>query len=229
MAPLTGALFVVLAVIAFAVFGGSTPDSTDPAQTVQSFYSDHYSNQVAAAILLAFGAAMFTFFAACVSQTLREAGGTGRLANAVLIGGALTTGGFLLVSGIHLALTEAAHHAATISAALTLNVLDGNDWPVMTVSIALFTFAAGLAAVRHGGLPKWLGWTGIVFGLATFTPAGFFGFLACGLWVLVTSIVMAFTNPVEPAAEAPIGGREEAVVTDASAAPRSPSPIASGR
>jgi len=50
--------------------------------------------------------------------------------------------------------------------------------------------AASASAIRHGGLPKWLGWVGIVIGIAVFTPAGFFGFLAGGLWVLIASLLL---------------------------------------
>jgi hypothetical protein len=54
----------------------------------------------------------------------------------------------------------------------------------------VLVFAAGAAAVRHGGLPKWLGWLGIVIGVVAFTPAGFIAFLAAGIWILIVSVLL---------------------------------------
>ena len=125
-----------------------------------------------------------------VSKVL-GAGGTGQLANAAFAGGVLAAGGFAILASVHLALAESASHARTIGATQTLNVLDGNDFIPAVAGVALLVFAAGASAIRHGGLPKWLGWVGIVIGIVAFTPAGFFAFLAGGLWVLVTSVLLA--------------------------------------
>lgn len=46
------------------------------------------------------------------------------------------------------------------------------------------------AAVRHGGLPKWVGWVGRVIGIVIFTPAGVIDFLAAGIWIVVVSILL---------------------------------------
>lgn len=228
IAPLTGVLFVVLAFLAFVVIGGQSPDSDATAQTVQNYYSNDYDNQIAAAFVLSFAAIAFVFFAASVSQSLREAGGTGRLAAVTLAAGAITTVSFVVVSTLHIAVTEAAHHASTLSAALALNVLEGNSYPLFLVGIGVFTFAAGLSAVRHGGLPKWLGWMGIVFGVVTVSPVGFLGFIACGVWVLMASIALALAPPTTPTGpERSLRDAEEARVTDESALPRSPSPVSS--
>ena len=60
--------------------------------------------------------------------------------------------------------------------------------------------AAGASAIRHGGLPRWLGWIGIVIGIAAFTPAGFFAFLAGGLWILIASVLLVLArSAAEPA------------------------------
>lgn len=44
--------------------------------------------------------------------------------------------------------------------------------------------------LRIRAFPKWLAWIAIVLGVLAVTPAGFFVFLAYGIWVLLTSIVM---------------------------------------
>ena len=69
LAPLTGALFVLLTVIAFFAIGGSTPpEGDDSAQKVVSFYSDHETKEIIAAVVLALGAVALIFFAATLKQ-----------------------------------------------------------------------------------------------------------------------------------------------------------------
>ncbi len=47
-------------------------------------------------------------------------------------------------------------------------MLDSNDFFAMVSGIAVLVLATGMSAVRHGGLPKWLGWVGIVHEHAVF-------------------------------------------------------------
>jgi len=44
--------------------------------------------------------------------------------------------------------------------------------------------------LRVASLPSWLGWIGIVIGLLAMTPIGFFAFLASGIWIVLTSVVL---------------------------------------
>ncbi|MDP9277638.1 MAG: hypothetical protein M3O76_05465, partial [Actinomycetota bacterium] len=60
----------------------------------------------------------------------------------------------------------------------------------MAAGMGVLVLAAGLSTIRHGGLPKWLGWAGVVIGAASFTPAGFFAFLLSGIWVVIVSILL---------------------------------------
>jgi lysylphosphatidylglycerol synthetase-like protein (DUF2156 family) len=134
-------------------------------------------------------------------------GGTGQLANAAFAGGIVTAVGFGLVATVHLALSNAGEHATTIGTIPTLNVLDNNSFIPAAAGAAVLVFAAGLSAVRHGGLPTWLGWLGIVIGVVAFTPAGFFALLAAGIWVLLASVLLTVardaSSTASPAAPAP--------------------------
>ena len=56
--------------------------------------------------------------------------------------------------------------------------------------IALFMFATGICVLRHGGLPRWLGWAAIVIGVVSVTPVGFIGFVLSFIWVPVAGIVL---------------------------------------
>jgi hypothetical protein len=189
LAPLTGVLSVAIIVAVFAI-GGDTPEEHDSATKVQAFYSSHHDKHKALAFILAIAIPFLLFFVSSLRNDLRRAGGTAQLANAAFAGGVLAAGGFAILAAVHLALAEAASSANTISTAQTLNVLDNADFIPAASGVAVLVLAAGASAVRHGGLPKWLGWVGVVVGIAVFTPAGFFAFLAGGLWIVITSIVL---------------------------------------
>jgi hypothetical protein len=202
LAPLTGVVFVVIVVVSFSI-GGSTPEEDDPANKVQAFYVAHHDKQSALALLVAIAIPFLLFFSSTLRHHLRRVGGTGQLANAAFAGGILAAAGFGLVSSVHLAVSNAGEHATTISAIPTLNVLDNNDFIPAAAGAAVLVFSAGLAVVRHGGLPKWLGWIGIVIGIVAFTPAGFFAFLAAGLWILIASILLTLAMREVPLTAAP--------------------------
>jgi hypothetical protein len=189
LAPLTGVVTVALIVVAFAI-GGSTPEEHDSAAKVQAYYTAHHDKHSALAFIVAIAVPFLLFFASSLRHDLRRIGGTGQLANSAFGGGVLAAAGFAILATVHLALANAAESVTTLSTTQTLNVLDNNDFIPAAAGLAVLVFAAGAAAVRHGGLPKWLGWLGIVIGIVAFTPAGFVAFLAAGLWILIASILL---------------------------------------
>ena len=189
LAPLTGVIFVVIAVIAFAI-GGSTPSDHDTAQEVQSFYGAHHDKHMLLSFILALSIPFLVFFVSSLRYELRRAGGTGQLANAAFAGGVLAAVGFGVLAFVHLALADAADSSNTIGTAQVLNVLDNNDFIPVAAGMGVLLLGAGMSAVRHGGLPKWLGWAGVVIGILAFTPAGFFAFLASGIWIALAGILL---------------------------------------
>jgi hypothetical protein len=199
LAPLTGLVFVAITVAVFAI-GGSTPDPHDTAQKVQSFYTKHHDKHMTLAFILMIAVPFLLFFASSLRNDLRRAGGTGQLANAAYAGGILAAAGFAILATVHLALADAGDSAKTVGTAQTLNVLDGNDFLPAAAGLAVLVLASGLAAVRHGGLPAWLGWVGIVIGIVMFTPAGFIAFLAAGVWIVIASILLTQARQGAPAA-----------------------------
>lgn len=202
-APLTGVVFVVMVTAIFTI-GGSTPSSGDSAAKVQAFYSAHSDKHMTLAYVMMITLPFMVFFASSLRNDLRRAGGTGQLANAAFGAGILTAVGFGALAFVHLALADAADSAKTLSATQALNILDGNDFVLPVAGLGTLTLATGLAVVRHGGLPKWLGWLGIVIGVLIFTPAGFFGFLASGIWIVIVSIMLTVARGrTQPAAAAP--------------------------
>jgi Domain of unknown function (DUF4386) len=189
LAPLTGLVFVAIVVAVFAI-GGETPDQHDTAQEVQAFYGAHHDKHEILSYILAFSMPFLLFFASILRHDLRKRGGTGQLANAAFGGGVVATVGFGILAMVHLALAVAADSANTIGTTQVLNVLDSNDFLPMAAGMGVLVLAAGWSSLRHGGMPRWLAWVGIVIGIAIFTPAGFIGFLASGLWVAIVSILL---------------------------------------
>jgi hypothetical protein len=56
----------------------------------------------------------------------------------------------------------------------------------------LLTAGVAVAALRHGVLPRWLGWSSVVTAVLLPLAIGFVGFLVFLLWVLLVSGVLAF-------------------------------------
>ncbi|MDP9270973.1 MAG: DUF4386 family protein [Chloroflexota bacterium] len=200
LAPLTGLVFVAIVVAVFAT-GGSTPGDHDTAQQVQDFYGQHHDKHMTLAFIMAISIPFLLFFVSILRYELRRAGGTGQLANAAFAGGVLAAAGFGILAFVHLALADAGNSAKTIGTTQALNVLDNNDFLPMAAGMGVLVLAAGLSVIRHGGLPKWLGWVGVVIGVAAFTPAGFFAFLLSGIWVVIVSILLTLGR--QSAAPAP--------------------------
>jgi len=201
LAPLTGVAFFVIVVVGFLI-GGDTPGAHDSTVKVAAFYTKHRDQQMVVSFIVALGAAFLPFFVVTLKRALDWSGGTGRLANAALAGGILYAAGFFFISTVHLALADSAGKTPA-NVTQTLNVLDNNDFIPVAAGLGIFLISVGLASLRHAALPAWLGWTALVIGVAAFTPAGFIAFLAAGLWILVTSIVMYMSAPP---AEAPSQG-----------------------
>ena len=189
LAPLTGLIFVAIAVAVFAI-GGSTPGDHASVAKVTTFYGKHHDKHMALSFILALSIPFLLFFVSTLRHELRRAGGTGQLANASFAGGVLAAVGFGVLAFVHYALADAADSIKTIGTVQVLNVLDNTDFIPVAAGMGVLVLGAGMSAVRHGGLARWLGWAGVVIGVLTFTPAGFFAFLASGLWIAIASIML---------------------------------------
>ena len=191
LASLTGALFVVLTLIAFFALGGSTPEGDDSAQKVVSFYSDHETKEIIAAVVLSLGAVALIFFAATLKRRLEVAGpDRGILPTVALGAGIIAAGGFLTAATLHFALAD---YAGDIdpSAAQALNAIDSDFFLPFAMGLATLILATSLWLLRNRSLlPTWLGWLGIIIFVISFTPAGFIGFGLAGIWIIVVSILL---------------------------------------
>src|SRR4051794_8699087 len=188
-APLTGVLAIAIILIAFIAIGGSTPDTKASADKVFNYYKDHRSRQMGAAFVVMIGAAIFVMFAAVLRGALARGSVTRRSASISFGGGIIAAGGFFLAAAMHIALADSGKYGDP-TVAHALNILDTDNYVPFAAGIGLMVFGAGVSLVSTRMLPLWFGIVGIVFGVVTFTPLGFFGLLACTLWLIVISIWM---------------------------------------
>lgn len=187
---LTGVLFVILAIVAFAV-GGETPDTDDSARKIVAFYVDNEDEQIIASLVLAWASVALLFFVGTLRDHLRRVSGRdSTLSTAVLLGGVMIAVGAAIFAGLSFALGDAADDMPA-DAVVALNTLNSDLFFPLGVGIAVFNLGLGLCVVRHGGFHPALGWIAVIIGIAALTPGGFFAFLATGLVIIYTSVVLA--------------------------------------
>jgi len=83
-------------------------------------------------------------------------------------------------------------HARALVEAEAYLTFDDAAWVTLAaagVGAALMAVPASLAAIRNG-LPKWLGWLGVLAGVVSLATFVVVGMIAWALWILVASIVL---------------------------------------
>ena len=215
--PLTGALFVVVAIIG-AIVGGEPPGADDPVQEIVSHYQENKTSIQIGSALFTIAAALFVFFAGYIRKLLDAAsGGRSMLPTVALVGAGIFATGAAIDATIAFALAESVDDIEP-SAVQALQALWNNDFLPMALGISIFFLATGLAAARYGSLPKWLAWLAVVLGIVALTPVGFVAFIAGALWSLGVGILLALRErkrgdaapgPDEPVdrQESPVGDR----------------------
>jgi hypothetical protein len=189
LAPLTGLFFVGLAVLS-GILVGSTPSTSDSPQQVLAHYNAHDGRVTAGALVAGLAGVFLLFFIPVLRNALRTPPAANSiLPDVVLGGGIVLASGIGVGAGILFVLGSDADHLTPEGAHL-LNILNTDLFlPFVVGSLALI-FAAGLAVVRTGGIPRWLGWVAIVIAIASVTPAGFIAFLLAGVWLAVVSVML---------------------------------------
>jgi hypothetical protein len=191
LAPLSGLVFVVLAVVAVVGIGGSTPDNGASAAKLASFYDANEVRQFVACFILGAAVPFLVFFGIALARAASPTEGQAGFWNQVVFAGTILEAGALLVVVLaHFALVDAANNASP-GALQAINALDANDWVAFNPALGVLMLGAAGALLTAGKL-RWLGWIALPLGIALFIPfADFFALLAGLLWIAVTGIVLA--------------------------------------
>ena len=190
LAPLTGLAFVVLTIVSFTVIG-EPPEVDEPVQEIVDFYVDNEGMQMAGGLVEGIAATLFVFFGAVVRREIRAAEGErGILGNVAFAGPVIFAVGLAIDATISFTLVETAQDLDP-SAVQALTALWHNDYVPFAVGMQIFLLGAGIAIVRHGVLPKWLGWIALVLGVLAVSPIGFVAFIGSGLLSAAMSVVLA--------------------------------------
>jgi hypothetical protein len=196
VAPLSGAAFVVVAIVALVVTGQPEDASHSPEEIVD-WYTSHTGSVQVGTFLTAFSAALFVFFAGYLRMILRAAEGERGMLSLVSFAGALVVAvGAAVDATLMLAIAERADDISGESVQ-TLQALWDNDFVPIAVGTLIFLWSTGISILRHGALNRWFGWALIVLGIVAMTPLGFVAFLGMALWILVVSILLVVRdNPL---------------------------------
>lgn len=193
--PLSGILFVALVVIAVVVLGGDTPESKASAAEVADFYADEVVRQGIGAFVLAAAALFVVLFAsALAARTGLDEGHHHRpiWERVVTAGGAVTAAATVLAALIHFALADGADQDNVTPVALqALNVLDSNVWLPFNSGLGILVLGAAGLFLTETVLPRWLGWSALVLGVALFIPwVDFIALVVTLIWILVVSVML---------------------------------------
>ncbi len=163
LAPLTGIAFIVVLVVSF-VIAGEPPSADDDVQEIVDHYVDNKDSIMVGAFLGAVAGTLLVFFFGYVRRILRAAEGEGGTLSLIAFSGAVIIALAAAIDAtISFALAEAADDIDP-TAVQGLQALWDNDFVPFAVGSQVLWLGAGLSIVRHGALPKWLGWVAIVFG-----------------------------------------------------------------
>jgi hypothetical protein len=203
-APLSGLLFVVL-VLAAVIVGGETPGANDSLAKVIDYWRDNDDQAIAASIIAAFSAVALLWFAGVWRATLAAAeGGSARLANTAFAGAILAAVGWSMLIAFNFMAAETIDDVAP-QVTQTFSALQSDFFFPLAIGFSVFLLASGLAIVRTGVFPAWMGWVAVVLGVLSVTPAGFFAILLALAGIIAVSLMLFMRGtPATPGAQ-PLG------------------------
>lgn len=192
--PLSGIVGIALVVLSF-IIAGEPPDFDAPVDEVASFYAQNDSDQIGAAIVGSYGVLFFLFFATVLRNALRRAEPGGAGASTLAFGGAiLFAAGTLASTGVLFALGDAADDIEP-AAVQTLHILNVDVFALGAIGVLSFLLGSGIAVVKTGIFPAWLGWVAIVGGLFAMSPLWFVGMITFALFILISSVLLYRQSP----------------------------------
>jgi hypothetical protein len=193
LAPLTGIVYGLLTLVALGTASGA-PSNTASGAKVIAFYESHRTSARVSDTLWMLAFAFLVLFAGTLRSYLRQKPSASALSSVVLAGAAVFAAGALVYFNFDYALTVVPGHLAP-AAAQTLNVLALNMAFGAMAGGFVFGVAAGLAILRSGALPKWLGWAAIVIGVIAISPGLILALALFALWAAVVAVLVWRRSP----------------------------------
>ena len=205
LAAVCGAAYALLW-LASGFFSPEGPaDETATAGQISSFFAQNGPTLGLGVALNLVSSAFFVVFVGGLYGVLRRAAGEGgNLSEIAFAGGLLTAGLFLVGAAMSAVPLLVEMEGARPTLVETLYAVGGvgNEamGDVTTVTRAVFVGAASAVALRYGGLPRWLGWSGAAVALVSLAASLFpleydvFGllwfvaFMLFPLWVFLASV-----------------------------------------
>ena len=206
LAAASGILFVVSLIIQ-GVLLGTPPKVDDSTATIAAYFTDHRTKLLASWYIVGLGIVFFFWFLGSLRHTLTQAeGGTGRLSTVAFGAGVAAAALAMVTGGVQTALAFKAAgegNPAVVRAFFDLsNMVD-----TMTgFPLAAFILATSVVMIRTSAVSRWLGWAGLLVGLAILISSaaifpesgplaskevvGYIAFILFGVWLLATSIIM---------------------------------------
>jgi hypothetical protein len=190
-------VFVILGIVTFLV-GGEPKSADEPVREIVDYYVDN-KNSVEAAAFIGVAATLFLVFFGAYLRKVLHAGAPDEWLSLVSFTGLVVISiGFAIDSTISFALAESAKDIDP-TAAQALQALWDNDFIPLMLGVLMFLWATGLSVIRHGVLPKWLGWVMVALGVVGMTPIGFIAFLGSAILVVVLSVLLSLRARSAPA------------------------------
>jgi hypothetical protein len=187
-APLTGAVFAVLAAVAFAS-SNVPPGRNASGDSVITFFKAHHAGQVRSDYLWFLAFAFLLLFAASFRDFLRRSPAADTMGPLVMAGAAVLVGGATAYFGFDFTLALAPNHLEP-GAAQALNELALSLFFPFAAGGFVFGIGAGLAILRGGQLPAWLGWVAILMAVVMLTPGALGAIVLLILWAPVISVLL---------------------------------------
>jgi hypothetical protein len=204
-----GLIGALLSIAGFALIGaaGFAPDPDAPIGEFAKALAEGSPGLARAGIYIdTLGSLFFILFVARLWAQLRQAEAPPAWLSAAVFGSGL----LMVTSGLgdkiaYLAIVLGAERALNAETAAPLFYVVGGAFVLFQVFGGLFLLSSGLAALRTGALARWLGWAGVVIGLAGIatgavpgSPAGFvvFPFFVLTIAALSGALLRKHLAPV---------------------------------
>jgi hypothetical protein len=193
---LSGLVFIAL--IAASIFIlPNAPDGHASAAKAVAFFHAHKTATGIAAHLIVLGIFVGLFFFWYFRNLIAAAPVTKHLATVGFAGALLFAVSGAVAAASYYTLGDAIGHVSS-STIQTLNLFQADFADgVGEAGVAVFLVASSIAIIKGDGrLPSWVGWIGIILGIASVLIIGL-GVPAMGLWLLISCVVLLVRTPTQ--------------------------------